>query len=36
MGLLKLEVFNKRINGGYNGLSDRLIFLTRAKAELIK
>ena len=26
----------KRINGGYNGLSDRLIFLTRAKAELIK
>ena len=26
----------KRINGGYNGLSDRLMFLTRAKAELIK
>ena len=30
------KTITSRINGGYNGLSDRLMFLTRAKAELIK
>ena len=30
------KAITKRINGGYNGLSDRLMFLTRAKTELIK